>query len=42
MATQLWCCDFCNFQDESRSNVEKHEKLCHDDDFEIDESDEEN
>lgn len=28
MATQLWCCDYCDFQDESRTYVERHEKIC--------------
>jgi hypothetical protein len=28
MASQYWHCDFCDYVDESRSNVEKHEKVC--------------
>ena len=28
MAKQLWCCDYCDFQDESRSRVERHEEKC--------------
>ena len=28
MPTQLWCCDYCGFQDEAKSSVEKHEENC--------------